>query len=106
MTWSKHIERAKYREDAARHEEVGEIVYCADFEKIIMLPRHEIFKRAIFTNRLTVYNESFVPVGKKRNSKPFAALWHEALFKRNKEELISTFYQFIISKRDVLKNKN
>lgn len=108
MTWSKHIERAnksraKYREDAIRDEEVGEIVYCADLEKVIMLPRLEMFKSAIFTNRLTVYNESFVPVGKKRNSKPFAALWHEAMFKRNKEELISTFYQFFISKRDVLK---
>ncbi|KAK4879048.1 hypothetical protein RN001_007194 [Aquatica leii] len=69
----------------------------------VMLPRFETFKSAIFTNRLTVYNESFAPVGKKRNSKPFAALWHEALIKRNKEELISTFYQFFICKRDVLK---
>lgn len=68
-----------------------------------MLPWLEMFKSAIFTNRLTVYNESFVPVGKKINSKPFAALWHEALFKRNKEELISTFYQFFIRKRDFLK---
>ncbi|KAK4883794.1 hypothetical protein RN001_000065 [Aquatica leii] len=108
MTWGKHIKRAnksraKYRENAARDKEVGKIVYCADLKKVIMLPRLEMFKSAIFTNRLTVYNESFVPVGKKRNSKPFAALWHEALFKRNKEELISTFYQFFISKRDVLK---
>lgn len=69
-----------------------------------MLPRLEMFITVIFTNRLTVYNESFVPVGKKqKNCKPFAALWHEALFGRNKEQIISTCYNFFKSKRDVSK---
>lgn len=106
--WRRHNERArksreKYREDSERGEEEREIVYCADLEKVIMLPRLEMFKTAIFTNRLTVYNECFVPVGKKRKCKPFAAVWHEAFFKRNKEEIISTFYQFFVSRRDALK---
>ncbi|KAL1492273.1 hypothetical protein ABEB36_012748 [Hypothenemus hampei] len=79
-------------------------IYCADLEKVIMLPRLEMFKSAIFTHRLSVYNESFVPVGKKqKNCKPFAAVWHDALLGRNKEQIISTFYNFFKSKRDVTK---
>lgn len=106
--WKKHKDRsnksrARYRDDAEKSEQLGEIIYCADLEKVIMLPRLDMFKSAIFTNRLTVYNESFVPVGKRKNNKPFAALWHDALFKRNKEELISTFYQFFLHKRDAVK---
>lgn len=67
-----------------------------------MLPRLEMFKSAIFAHRIVSYNESFLPVGKKqKHSKPFAAVWHEALFGRSKDELISTFYQFFLAKRDV-----
>lgn len=104
--WIKHIKRADasrqmYAKDKDKAEDKDTIIYCADMEKVIMLPRLEMFKSAIFTNRITVYNESFVPVGKnQKRSKPFAALWHEALFGRSKDELISTFYNFFISKRD------
>ncbi|KAK5639423.1 hypothetical protein RI129_011915 [Pyrocoelia pectoralis] len=67
-----------------------------------MIPRLEMFKSAIFTHRLTVYNESFVQIGKKqKKSKPFAALWHDAILGRNNEEIISTFHNFFLSKRDV-----
>lgn len=33
--------------------------------QVIMLPRIEMFKEAIFTPRIIAFNESFVPVGKK-----------------------------------------
>ncbi|KAJ8950844.1 hypothetical protein NQ314_007773 [Rhamnusium bicolor] len=61
------LSRAKYREDIAKPEDINDIMYCADLEKVIMLPRLDIFKAAIFTHCLTVYNESFVPIGKKNN---------------------------------------
>ena len=78
-----------------------QVIYCADMEKVIMLPYLDMFKSAIFTHRIDVYNESFVPVGKKqKNFSSFPALWHEGIFGRSKDELISTFYQFLLSKRD------
>ncbi|KAF2900555.1 hypothetical protein ILUMI_05626 [Ignelater luminosus] len=66
--WRAHIEKAKkaidkYHEDAEKDDKV---IYCVDLEKVIMIPRWEMFKSAIFTHRLMVYNESFVPVGKKQ----------------------------------------
>lgn len=93
--------RSMYNEDKQKEEDKDKIIYCVDMEKVIMLPRLEMFKSAVFTHRITAYNESFVPVGKKqKSSKPFAAVWHEALFGRSKDELISTFYQFVLFKRD------
>lgn len=43
-----------------------------------MLPRLDQYKAAIFTPRIIVFNESFVPVGKhQKNLKAIAAIWHE-----------------------------
>lgn len=36
----------------------------------------------------------------KESSKPFAAVWYEALFGRSKYKVTSTFYQFVLLKRD------
>lgn len=58
--------------------------YSGDMEKVIMLPRLEMFKQVIFTPRLSVYNETFAPLGGRR-----------------KEDIISTFCKFFIEKRDV-----
>lgn len=65
-----------------------------------MLPRLETFKEMIFTQRIVVYNESFVPLGKKPKSYPWAILWHEAIAGRSKDDLISTFYAFFLANRD------
>lgn len=51
----KHIERAsksraKYREDAEKIEEVNKIIYYADLQKVILLPRLDTFKVAILTS--------------------------------------------------------
>ena len=73
----------------------------ADLEKVIILPCIDTFKKAIFTNRLIAYNETFATAGISQNKLlPFAALWHEGIRGRGKEELRSTFTQFIMFHRD------
>lgn len=95
------VARSEYQNDAERVPEEKELIYCADLQKVIMSPRLEMFKKAIFVHRLTAYNESFVPVGsKQKNCYPYAALWHEGILGRSKDEIISTFYSFLKEKRD------
>lgn len=66
-----------------------------------MLPRAEMFKEVIFTPRLIAFNESFVPVGAYSKAfKPLAVIWHEGISGRKKEDLISTFYAFLLNNRD------
>ncbi|KAF9417607.1 hypothetical protein HW555_005314 [Spodoptera exigua] len=44
-----------------------------DLQKVIMLPRIDMFKAAIFCPRIIAFNESFVPLGPtKSTSQPFA----------------------------------
>ncbi|CAH0691704.1 unnamed protein product [Spodoptera exigua] len=75
--------------------------YSADLQKVIMLPRIDMFKAAIFCPRIIAFNESFVPLGPtKSTSQPFAAIWHEAISGRKQEDIISAFRAFFICKRD------
>jgi len=74
--------------------------YSADLQKVIMLPRVDSFKKVIFFRRLTAYHESFVPLGDKSINDTFSCIWHEAISGRNKEDLISTYYAFLINLRD------
>lgn len=66
-----------------------------------MLPRCDVFKEIIFTPRVIAFNESFVPLGKRKSNMPVAVIWHEAIAGRTKEDIISTFHAFITHKRDV-----
>nr|CAI5863597.1 unnamed protein product [Callosobruchus analis] len=66
-----------------------------------MLPRLETFKEILFTPRIVVYNESFVPLGKKSKTYPWAVLWHEGVAGRSKDDIISTFYAFFRVNRDI-----
>lgn len=66
-----------------------------------MLPRVDSFKKVIFVRRLTAYHESFVPLGDKSINDTFSCFWHEAISGRNKEDIISTYYAFLISLRDI-----
>lgn len=106
QAWENHISQAKnarekYRSDAAdAGSDEKSIIVSADLEKVIMLPRIDMFKQVIFCQRIIVFNESFVPVGKKQQIKPFACLWHECISGRKKEDLISTFHAFLIAMRD------
>jgi hypothetical protein len=51
----------------------------ADLKKVIMLPRLKQFKEAIFTRCLTIYHETFVPVGHKQKAHIFSVPWHSAI---------------------------
>lgn len=84
-----HIKRAdearkEYRE-SEKNKNADELHVSVDLQKIIMLPRIDMYKEAIFTPRLIAFNESFVPAGKfSKSTPPFAALWHEAVSGRKK----------------------
>lgn len=66
-----------------------------------MLPRLDTFKEIIFTPRIIVFNESFVPLGKSSNIYPLAVIWHEGIRGRSKSDIISTYYAFFCHNRDV-----
>lgn len=80
--------------------------FAADLEKVIMLPRINEFKIVMFCPRVIVFNESFVPIGDKKNNdslQTFAAIWHEAIAGRKMSDIISCFRAFLQANRD-LKN--
>nr|CAI5849076.1 unnamed protein product [Callosobruchus analis] len=98
-TWKIHKLKAtnarkNYQEDAEKIKQEDEIFVAADLQKVIMLPRLETFKEILFTPRIVEYNESFVPLGKKSKTYPWAVLWHEGVAGRSKDDIISTFYAF------------
>lgn len=104
-TWKVHINlatesRELYRQQAKENAQSNSY-FSADLEKVIMLPRVDTFKKVIFTKRLSLYNESFVPLGKKSPVNPFAVLWHEGISGRNQEDIISAFYAFLKKQRDL-----
>ena len=43
----------------------GRPTFSVDSQKVIMLPRCDMFKEIIFTPGIIAFNEYFVPVGKK-----------------------------------------
>nr|CAH7755022.1 unnamed protein product [Callosobruchus chinensis] len=103
--WDVHIKRAQaarqfYRDDVQKARDSDDLYFSADLQKVIMLPRLEMFKDVIFTQRIIAFNESFVPLGKNSHEKPLAILWHEAIAGRKKEELVSAFFQFFLYFRD------
>nr|CAI5862462.1 unnamed protein product [Callosobruchus analis] len=105
-TWKIHQLKAtnarkNYQEDAVKIKQEDEIFVAADLQKVIMLPRLETFKENLFTPRIVVYNESFVPLGKKSKTYPWAVLWHEGVVGRSKDDIISTFYAFFRVNRDI-----
>lgn len=83
--WKKHNDRATvsrelYKEDKERSGQLkDEIIYSMDMQKVIMLPRLDMFKSVVFAKRLSVYNETFAPVGSSKKSKIVPVLWHEAI---------------------------
>nr|CAH7757171.1 unnamed protein product [Callosobruchus chinensis] len=74
-SWKQHKEkyvaaREEYERDK-KERQPEKLIVSADLQKIIMLPRAEMFKEVIFTPRVIAFNESFVPVG--AYSKGFAS---------------------------------
>lgn len=102
--------RKKYEADADNQTQnknsPDTLIFAVDLEKVIMLPRMEEFKTVMFCPRLIVFNQSFVPIGDKQvhdMGLTFAALWHEAITGRKKEDIVSCFGAFFAQNRD-LKN--
>ncbi|CAG9763025.1 unnamed protein product [Ceutorhynchus assimilis] len=92
--------RKEYAKDGAKEDE---LCFSADLQKVIMLPRCDMFKEVIFIPRIIVFNETFVPVGKKTSGPenyPYAFVWHEAISGRSKDDLVSIFYNFLLCLRD------
>jgi len=90
--WTEHVDKAKdardkYREDATKSDPQT-LYVAADLEKVIMLPRIDMFKIVVFTPRIIVFNESFVPLGEDSQYMPVACLWHEAITRRKKKTLL------------------
>ncbi|XP_050499069.1 uncharacterized protein LOC126879820 [Diabrotica virgifera virgifera] len=107
VKWNNHIKKAKearkrYKEDADSTEWTAKkICLSADLQKVIMLPRIDTFKQVLFTQRIVVFNESFVAVGKNQKLLgPTAVIWHEGVAGRKKENICSTFYKYLLSQRD------
>lgn len=90
------LARKKYENDAdnqtQKKNNPDTLIFAVDLEKVIMLPRMEEFKTVMFCPRLIVFNQSFVPIGDKHvhdMGLTFAALWHEAISGRKKEDIVS-----------------
>lgn len=103
------LARQKYDEDKSRQMSMQDqtsdaMYYSVDLEKVIMCPRLDEFKVAIFCPRLILFNESFVPLGDKKfrgARDTFACIWHEAIAGRKKDDIISCFRAFFLHYRDV-----
>lgn len=98
--WLKHIKKAEvtrieYRADKEKNDD-DTIYYSTDMQKVIMLPRIDMFKQVIFTPRIIAFNQTFAPLGNFTiNNKVVAILWHEGISGRKKEDLISAYNQFL-----------
>lgn len=105
--WLIHHERYKkarelYSVHKKEPQNSSQVFFSADLEKVIMLPRLDTFKAAIFCQRLVCYNQTFAPLGKiDISSKPLAVIWHDGIAGRKQEDIMSAFYQFLIKNRDV-----
>lgn len=96
--------RQAYQADATNPHMPDECIVSADMQKVIMLPRMEMFKTVLFTRRICLFNETFAAVGSKKKQSArknnVACLWHEGIMGRKDEDIASTFWEFISENRD------
>lgn len=92
--------RIHYNADKITADDPRHVKVAGDMEKVIMIPRMEEFKEVIFTKRICVFNETFAPLGGSSNIPVFAALWHEGIIGRKKEQLISCFHSLLLFYRN------
>ena len=103
----KHLDAAKeareaYREDAEKNHDPCTTYMSADMMKVCMIPQLPI-KEALFTPRLTCYNETFALLKPRRGSKDgnqcrncaTCIIWHEGLAGRSGGEVAAAFYLFL-----------
>ena len=102
--------RKAYRADADGAWEPGTVHFSADMMKVFMLPQLHL-KDAIFTPRLTCFNETFALLmpskcedraARKQHKYSTCVLWHDGLAGRGCEEVTAAFYLFLTTTcRDV-----
>ena len=68
-SWKAHVERANvsrklYKEDAGLEPTPSKAYFSVDMQKAIMLLRIPGVKKAVFTNRLVTFHETFAPFGR------------------------------------------
>lgn len=90
--------RKEYKTDSDLPKGPNVTRVAADLQKVIMLPRIDHFKQAIFTKRLCVFNETFTELGK--SGKSYAVVWHEAIAGCKDEDIASAFNKFLKANRD------
>lgn len=99
------LARQEYKKDVDKQNEINadSAYFSADLEKVIMLPRIDEFKIVMFCPRIIVFNESFVPIGDKKNTttKTYAAIWHESVSGRKMHDIASCFRAFLLANRDL-----
>ncbi|KAF2900263.1 hypothetical protein ILUMI_05924 [Ignelater luminosus] len=93
--WPIHIKtaevaRLRYKEHAYKDPEEGKVTFSVDLKKVIMLPRCEMFKSVIFAQL------------KNKKLKPTAAMCHEAIQGRKKEDIISAVQEANSGKVNIL----
>lgn len=103
LQWLEHIKKAEmsreeYRSDKKKIDDGESLYYSTDMQKVIMLPRIDMFKEVIFTPRIIVFNQSFVPLGSlTQKNKAVTILWHECISGLKKEDIISAYNGFLTS---------
>lgn len=96
--------RKHYEADTKRVCKEEDVFVSVDLQKVIMLPRLDSFKTTIFSPRIVVYNETFVPFGKYTSTNPvYAVTWHEAISGRKQEDLVSAFRAALAASKIILK---
>ena len=100
-----YIARSKYKADKQNSQNSNSKVslyFSLDLQKVRMIPEIPGVKSASFTQRICAFNESFAPLGKKKD-KPIAILWHQGTAGRNDEDVVSAFFKFFsVIERDTL----
>lgn len=82
------LARKNYDSDRKSMKSADVGYFSADLQKVIMLPRIDMFKAVLFCPRLVLLNESFVPLGVKTSDHmTYAAVWHEAISGRKKDDI-------------------
>lgn len=98
--WLQHINRAQmsrnmYKLDKENKDD-DTLIYSSDIQKVVMLPRIDMFKQVIFTPRIIAFNQSFVPLGAMTTkNKDVAVIWRERVSGRKKENVISAYNYYV-----------
>lgn len=112
LSWKIHMTKANEARSSYKLDKEASIqnnntaYFSADMQKVIMLPRLDMFKKVIFCPRIIAFNHSFVPIGtnKGENKLPVALLWHEGLTGRQKEDIVTMYYNFFFGNERLWKH--